>query len=248
VPNVRCIAGPGIRTLTRLELPGKVPVSGQLEYNCHFVASLSPVGESFVIVEATSGTQIDRVRIALQADATISGRQGSRRSLADANMCLSWNPRSSRNVLVTVVTDSGDASMCPAASIRSEVKQDGDMWVFPAASTANGLTGYVGVVFVIDRVGNVDFPPRPLLLQLVEQGGGIWLVELIRTRVGEQETYSGLFTLAKQAPWKPDPDASLDLSKVREWMFGWGGYGGQKGQIHGFRMRSIELIHGDTKP
>lgn len=240
VPNVRCLGSSGVTAKSDFSLAHVSSEKDRFGYECRYTAALSKVGEGSASVQVNAGVEVDRVHVALRTNA--STLAGAERSLAGLGMCASWLPRASSNVSLKIDSSQTTATACPSGMFRSEVRRDGETWVFPASPLKSGLDGYVGAIFDVGHLEGAAFPPRPMLLQLVEQGGGIWLVELTRRTEGGHDTYTGLFSLAKQAPWRPDPDGKLDLSKVKEWMFGWGGYGGQKGQVHGFVVRSIDLI------
>lgn len=239
-PNVRCIGSRGVVAASESTLARASSEMGRFDYECRYMAALSNIGEGSASVQATTGAGVDRVSVALRTNAAM--HVGASRNLSGLGMCASWLPRASSNVSLKISSSQVAATACPSGKFRSEVRHDGETWVFPASPLKTGLDGYVGATFDVGPLEGTAFPPRPMLLQLVEQGGGIWLVELTRRSSEESDSYTGLFSLAKQAPWRPDPDGKLDLSRVKEWMFGWGGYGGQKGQIHGFVVRSIDLI------
>jgi hypothetical protein len=199
------------------------------------------VGESYIAVQALMGAQRDAARVALVPDAARVSI-GAPRTVSNAGSCLKWKPNASHNLDVTLTDGSNIDQPCPSVDVVSRVKSDGETWVFPSASVQGAAwVGSAGVQVKLDGLNGVPLPPTPLMLQLVEKSGGIWLVNLVPFP-GQNGVMRGLFNLARPAPWAHDDNGRLDLDEVRELMLGWGGYGGQRGQRYGYSIESIDLF------
>lgn len=238
--RVQCSGGGGLRLLSTIPPPAESGGKDGAPYACSFKATLSDVGESYIEVSAEQGNKKDMAHVALEADA----RQGNNtsRALVNSGACLNWIPRASTNVKMNLITYPARNTHCPVVGVMSRVVSSGETWVFPAASVkGKEWLGAKGVRILIGNIDGVAPHPAPLLLQLVERSGGIWLIDLQSTAT-ERHAMSGLFNLAKAASWARDDNGVLDLNSVREVMLGWGGYAGKIGQEHGFSIKSIELI------
>lgn len=241
--RVQCSAGEGLVPLTVMSPPATSLGKDGAPFSCRFKATLSAVGESYIEVSAEHGGKKDVAHVALVPDA---GRVVSSavRVLVDSGACLKWTPRSSRNVEMTLASRPTRDADCPSIDVMSRVVSSGETWVFPVASVkGKDLLNATGVRVTVGDVDGVASPPTPLRLELVERSGGIWLVDLQSSAI-QNKFMSGLFNLARPASWARDDNGRLDLDNVREVMLGWGGYGGQIGQRHGFSIKSIELFSG----
>ena len=148
---------------------------------------------------------------------------------------------------MNLVTYAARNTHCPVVDVMSRVVSSGETWVFPSATVkGKEWLGAKGVRILIGNIDGVAPHPAPLLLQLVERSGGIWLIDLQSTDT-ESHALSGLFNLAHAAPWARDDNGVLDINSVREVMLGWGGYAGKIGQEHGFSIKSIDLIDKSTR-
>lgn len=242
--KVQCVSGAGIEAGSPVLL-SVMPSESGAPFECRYRATLTSIGESFVAVYASYAGNSDAAHVALIPDAGRVGT-GVMRALERSGKCLRWVPRSSRNVTVTLFPRSSSDKACPAIEVLGQVNSDGETWVFPVAPVqGSDWKDSMGVQVVISQIKGVAQPPRPLLLQLVERSGGIWLVELAPAGNGGK-TLSGLFNLARPASWARDNNGHLDLENVHEVMLGWGGYGGHAGQRYGFAIESISLTNGDA--
>lgn len=241
--RVICSGGAGMTVLSPETVAiDRVPEDGA-EFQCRFAAGLSRVGESHISAKAVQGFRSDVVRVALIPDA--SSVHATYRAIPSARECPVWVGRASRNVELAVDSGRSAGSGCAPVNVVSRVRTAGETWVFPALpvdgssmNTAKGLRASIGAL------GGSSMPPTAMLLQLVERSGGVWLIDLSRDATGGQ-MLTGLFNLARPAPWARDDNGQLDLRNVKELMLGWGGYGGQTGQRYGFSIESMELLVDD---
>lgn len=132
----------------------------------------------------------------------------------------------------------------PALRIAATIQGQGDAWVFPRLRVPSGvdLSKYRAVeVWTYVAAGSEAAPG--LSLQLVESGGGTWLIAGLRmlSTPGWQRSIA-LLSHAKPTSWGPDPDGKLDLSKVRQIMLGWGGYKGRPGEQVAFWVGSVAAV------
>lgn len=236
---INCSGGAGLTALSPEQLSFEnIGVDGRA-FACRFRSVISSIGESYVSAIAMQNNQSDVVRIALIPDAARSQYAGVR-SFRPTGACPKWSSRASDNVNLSTSEKPSLATPCPATVVLSSVTKSGETWVFPAAIVKGAdFMGTSGMQFKLGHVQGVTPPPMPVLLQLVERTGGIWLVDLV-PRTGGAVT--GLFNLARPADWARDDNGRLDLGNVKEIMIGWGGYGGETGQRHAFSIESIELL------
>lgn len=239
-PSLECLAGPGVTVLS----PGKsmlanVAANGE-PFACRFKASLLSVGESFVSVRVKDGANSDIARVALVPDATASP-SSSVRTVLLSGVCPRWVARNSANSSLAIQSLSQGVGVCPPVSMTSRINRRGETWVFPAAQMQGDvLAGANGIRLRVNMVPGYVLPPTPLMMQLVERTGGIWLVEL--RPASDRKVLSGLFKLAHAAPWARDDNGRLDLANVREVMIGWGGYAGEVGQQHAYVIEEFGLM------
>ena len=237
---VDCVPGPGLSVEPPSSLNlGRIRPQGA-RATCRFRVGSALVGATHARVEARYGAARDVVHVALAPNVTAMSF-ARERTLKGPGSCLSWQARHSRNVQLQIRKEQNFEGGCPAVSMLSRVTDRGETWVFPAAAVDVGaLAGAKGVRLVVSSVSGQAPPPTNLLVQLVERSGGIWLVDM---RVGEDgKTLTGLLSLARPAPWARDDNGRFDLAKVKEIMVGWGGYGGEPGQHHGFRVEKIDVL------
>ncbi|MBT0962760.1 hypothetical protein [Denitromonas iodatirespirans] len=241
--KVLCSSGPGLTLDSRSEISVDRISEGGAEFNCRFRSALSKVGESYISATAVRGSWSDVVRVALIPDA--AAVRAPYLSVSPVGECPVWVGRASRNVDLAVDGLPSGGHDCPPVKIVSRVRKSGETWVFPATAVrGERLSSARGLRTTVSHVTGMSPPPTPLLLQLVERSGGIWLVDLTKGR-GNGDTLTGLFNLARPAPWARDDNGQLDLENVKELMLGWGGYGGQRGQRHAFSVESIEFLAND---
>ena len=238
-PSVECMAGPGVTVLS----PGKLTLASVAAngepFACRFKAGLLSVGESFVSVRVKDGANSDIAHVALVPDATVAAKSAVR-TVVSAGVCPRWVGRNSANSSLTIQSSQG-GGVCPPVSMVSRINRRGETWIFPAAQLqGNVLDGASGVRLRVGAVPGYAFPPTPMMMQLVERTGGVWLVELHPG--ANRKELSGLFNLAHAAPWARDDNGRLDLSNVREILIGWGGYAGEVGQQHAFVIEEFGLM------
>jgi hypothetical protein len=235
--TVECLAGAGMTLLS----PAQFSLAGGdagVVFSCRFKAALTRIGESHVMVRVQNGADRDVAKMALIPDARASQNFARAQSLTSNFPCPQWVPHHSANLSLQLESVSDFANRC-AMKVSTQIHQQGGSWVFPALQiSANALMGASGVRLRIGKVPGKPFPPLPLLVQLVEKTGGIWLVDLQRNN----EEYTGLLKLAHAAPWARDNNARLDLDNLREIMIGWGGYRGEAGQSHAFVVENVEIL------
>jgi hypothetical protein len=242
--TVECLPGSGLT----LQSPNKVlfehPSPDGVLAVCRYIARLTSIGESYIAVQAQSDKASDVVWIALKPNAISTANEITVHSLMPNGECPRWIPRQSSNITLTINTVDNALKTCPANVITSQINRPGDSWVFPAITIPeNTFATARGLRLKITAVSGYSFPPTPLMLQIVEKSGGIWVTwpqhneEDKGTRV-----YYVLFNLARLAPWSHDDNGRLDVANVREIMVGWGGHNGNSGQKHGFMVKSVDIL------
>lgn len=239
VPGVECLAGRGVEIVSpaKLNLP-RLAASG-VPFSCRFKSSLTSVGESFIGVQVKDGSLSDRAVVAIVPDAA-SATSLLSRSLSGSD-CPKWVARNSANLELTIKPVSKLSSSCPQLHVTTRIVKRGESWAFPAAQIAGSdLRAYAGIRLKVGDIPGKAPTPRPLMAQLVEKTGGIWLIDLHPGR--DRRDLSGLFNLAYAAPWARDDNGKLDLNNLREVMVGWGGYGGDAGQQHGFLIEELSWL------
>lgn len=241
--DIECSASEGMVANGSVRHQVPADAAAGFPFSCSYTVPASGWKQGFVAARVSGAQDQDSVYIPLQADTKKTlQRISAGQPVQSLPLCGSWSRNASPNVKLTVVALPSPAN-CQAMEFRSAVLRAGETWVFPGSVRQPGLLARAaGIRFEISELAGVPFPPRPFLLQLVEPGG-IWLVELDREPLDNGRwRYSGLFDSAKVASWAPDKDGALNLERVRQLMLGWGGYGGQAGQHHGFRLEAMQLI------
>ncbi|MCL2160317.1 MAG: hypothetical protein FWH56_00295 [Betaproteobacteria bacterium] len=240
--TIDCIPGPGFTTLSpprhSFELPNP---DGELAV-CRFLAKLGTVGESYVTVQARNDNARDVVRIALVPDVISTANASTTRPLMPNGNCPRWTPRQSSNLTLSI-QPTGDTTNSCRVSITSRINRQGESWAFPSiAISENEFTEAIGLRVRITVPPEHPLPPTPLMLQLVEKSGGTWVIGLQKHDEGKNKIYSGMFNLAKPAPWARSKNAQPNLGSVKEIMLGWGGHNGNIGQRHGFTVETIDVL------
>lgn len=238
--GVECLPGDRINVLSSTALTVDVPNPGEKLLSCRFRSALGAGGESHISIRVTQGDDTDVAWFALAPDSNIAGTRLQARLLKPVDGCPSPVARHSSNLDIAIKPGAG--ASCPSFQVTSFIRRKGESWVFPLVQVQPGeLLGGLGLRIESAHVAGVVAPPRPLMAQLVERSGGIWLVELKPGADAKQLT--GLFSLARSASWAKDNNGRLDLADVSAIMIGWGGYGGEAGQRHGYAIERLELLH-----
>jgi hypothetical protein len=243
--RVQCSSGAGLTPLTPLSKIEPFIVKEGTPFTCSFRATLSATGQSYIAINAEHGNTHDSSYIDLMPNA---GNVVKNKTwvLLHTGSCLQWQANASRNVDTTLVLNPLPNNTCPSVTVINRVITNGETWVFPnSVVQGSDLSGSTGIQIIMNQATGVALPPTPLQLQLVVRSGGIWLVDLV-TSDSEKNSVSGLFNLARPAPWARDKNERLDLTNVRKIMLGWGGYGGQVGQRYGFTIEAIKLFNDST--
>jgi len=239
-PSLECLAGRGVEitSLPKQTLPS-LNANG-VSFSCRFKASLIAVGQSHIGVKVTDGTASDRATIAVVPDVASSGSLKAR-SLTSAAGCPKWVARHSNNQEMAIRLSSNSNAGCPPVEVTTKILKRGESWAFAAAQVGEvDLRSFAGIRLQVSDALPAAPVPRPLMAQLVEKSGGVWMIDL---RPGtDRKELSGLFNLAHAAPWGRDDNGRLDLNNVREVMIGWGGYGGEAGQQHGFQIEELSWL------
>lgn len=237
-----CQPGPGVKAEGTVAHALEGDGESGVPFRCVFRPRLVDLGRGFVRVTAKSKGLTDTMQLALDADLASLGASAAR-SLHKALVCGAWQGRASRNITLTTQSILIPGQPCPGVKVESSVEKSGEAWVFPARSLAISAINGKGMRIDVNAIAGKDFPPVPLMLQIVDASGGIWLLEMHRkTEVEGIASYSGLFSMAKPAPWRAPKDSALNPAQAKEIMFGWGGVAGQKGQRHGYVIRSVSVI------
>lgn len=239
--SVQCVAGEGLRPLAPVLLTVTPQDRDGAPFMCSFIANLSMTGESYIGVRAKHLNSRDDARIALIPDVGHL-KNGTVRTLVDSGVCMEWVAHASHRVEVNLNSRQLPDRDCPLIEVISYIASEGDAWVFPFVRVREvDWSNSIGVRIVVSKVDGIAPPPKSMLLQLVERSGGVWFVDLVPTD-GQIDVLSGLFKLARPALSAPDDNGQLDLANVHEMRLGWGGYGGQVGQRHGFSIKDIKLL------
>lgn len=238
IVDIECLAGRGVEIVSpaKQTLP-KLAANGT-PFACRFKSSLASVGESFIGVQVKDGSWSDRAVIAIVPDVASAASLHSRAP----EDCPVWGARNSANMEMTIKPASKWGLGCPQVRVTTRIVKRGDSWAFPVAQIAGSsdLRAYSGIRLRFGDVPDIAPIPRPLMAQLVEKNGGVWLIDLHSDR--DRHYLSGLFSLARAAPWSRDDNGKLDLNNIREIMIGWGGYGGEAGQQHGFLIEEFSWL------
>lgn len=239
---LECRAGPGVVVTGSTRMAVEHEALNGARWACAY--DIQPLnGPSWIEVSVEAGTARDQLHLALQPDL----RQKTRRVLAGATLlpvdvCRNWDRNAAPSLKLDLQVRRSPAG-CRGVEVRSDIVKAGEAWVFPGTPLAPGALGRAqGVRLQVAALEGLPLPPRPMLLQLAEKNGGIWLIELQRDDAAGSGAWSGLFDSARPAAWARDPDGHFDPANVTRLMVGWGGYGGQPGQSHGFRLESLLLI------
>jgi hypothetical protein len=121
----------------------------------------------------------------------------------------------------------------------------GDAWVFPQIVLPKDLdlSKFKGLE-IWSYVPEGKEKNTGLLVQLIEEGGGTWMIGGMRSlREGGWRRDVLLFSSAQPTEWGPDPDGKLELEKVRRIMIGWGGYSGEIGESIDFWLGKVSAIN-----
>ena len=241
--TVNCIPGTGLVLLSPARFVSKQSGPKGEAVVCRFRTNLATVGESFAALQASHGQYRDAIRIALIPDAVSVSNNTKSRPLMPNGKCPRWIARHSKNLVLEIKPAQNMPEHCPV-TVTSRIDRRGETWVFPAVPIpANELSSASGLRIQVSPVPGWPYPPTPLLLLLVEKSGGVWLVELQRSQDGT--LYSGLFKLARPAPWARDDNGRLDIGNLQEIQIGWGGHGGETNQRYGFAVDTIGILRND---
>jgi hypothetical protein len=236
-----CVPGPGLTPISPTRLTFERPKPGGETFICRFRASLMAIGLSHATVQVKNTKGSDVARVALIPDAASVGDSAETRPLIPGGRCPRWVARHSANLVLAIEPVRNAATPCPV-SMTSRIVRPGESWALYAMQIPpNELATVVGLRLRISDVPGWSPPPTPLVLQLVERSGGIWLVELQRTK--NNGIYFAPFELANGVHWARDDNGRLDIDNVREIMVGWGGgYRGATGKRHGFTIEAIDIL------
>ena len=244
--SLTCESGTGVK----IEGPATQMLEGDVNqgmpFRCGFRPQLASLGRSFIRVTAGTNSMTDVFHLALEPDSASLGKVAVR-SLQKFSACTAWQGRASKNIALTMEPVTVPGVSCPGVKVSSRVEKSGEAWVFPALSLAGKEIDGKGLRVDVEEVVGAHFPPTPLMLQIVDASGGIWLLDMARKPAsGATISYFGLLSMAKPAPWKVPKDTILNPSQAKEIMFGWGGAGGQAGQVHSYVIRAMSIIEGDS--
>lgn len=241
--SVSCSGSKGIDLLEVRPKLLHLSRSGQALFECDFRASLAMEGRGFVRAEAATKGGVERAQVNLIANVGAVASARRLPVLGDGS-CPRWVPRSSKNLKLSLELIPGeDLSACSRVRVMADIQTSGESWVFPAVDIAGGTLTGAGLTADVEAETSYPFPPRPLMAQIVDTRGAIWTLDMEKNALsGNRFRYSGLFSLARIAPWSPVKPDRLDLNKIREVMFGWGGYGGQAGQKFAYLIDSMSVF------
>jgi len=240
--TVDCIPGPGLALLSPSQLSVEQPRSNGEPVTCRFRANLMATGKSHATIRARKGNFSDTIRIALIPNAAAVTANTTTRPLMPQSACPRWTPSHSSNLTLAIKPVHNTPQACQV-SIISYINQNGNSWVFPAILLRpNELVDSVGLRLRVGKIPGLAFPPTPLRLQLMENSGEIWIVDLKSEDGGK--VYYGLFNLSKPAPWARNKNGRLDIADVQRILVGWGGHSGIAGQQYGFTLETIDTLKG----
>lgn len=232
-----CEAGKNVKVLTPAPTVLGAGSSETVAFTCEFSPHLSAAGTSHARVRLRWKDAEDVLDLDLIPDASVAQFVSSQR-LTPVASCPTWIRRHSKNVELNVTPRYVDGGC--QSDMKARLLKSGETWVFPALPVQNGLANASGLRVEVKSLPGVSSPPTSMLIQLVERSGGIWLIEPQTDAAGT--VYTGLFNLARSAPWAKDPSGKLELDQVAEILIGWGGYGGNAGQAYGYSVGEIELL------
>lgn len=184
----------------------------------------------------------------VQFNARESDRQPRERKIlfdGEGNLSV-WRDNSAGSVKTELTLDReikhrGEASL----RVRTTIVADQDAWAFPALRVPNDvdLSKYTALE-LWTYVAPGGESQRTLAAQLVEEGGGTWILGNLR-RCSKPGWHRALVLLADAQPttWGVDPDGKLDLSKVRTILLGWGGYQGRPGEETVFWVDDVSVAN-----
>jgi hypothetical protein len=238
-PEVVCSGTKGLDLVAGPTFHSRKDLDG-LTIECSFKVALAAIGRGSVAMSASGNGWRDIGRIDIVADAgSVSERLAAGGQLVE--VCLDWKPRASSNVKLNLRSvPSAETRSCPMSTVvTGAVVSAGDTWVFPLSRIDALTKSAIGVVFDVSAFpGAGALPSRPLLLQLNDINGTVWIVELQASeREAHTTRYSGLFSLAMVAPWsKPSRQARLHAKDIESLSFGFGAHGGLPGERLAFRI------------
>lgn len=158
-------------------------------------------------------------------------------------LCAGWRARSSP----TVRSDLAIAGGCSSTfSVRSTVVSPGDGWVFPIADMPPGAANLVGLEFESSPVQGQPYPRKPLMMQLVDSKGGIWVLPLDTVRQQDGSfTHEATFARAMVAPWsKVKSNEPLDTASIKQISIGYAGGGTKPGDVVAFKVTGLRGVEG----
>jgi len=237
---VTCEAGAGVEVVSTPTSAIRIGASGAQAVECQFAPGLSSVGASHARVRVRSRAGEDVFHLDLIPDASRASFS-TVEQLKQGDACPRWVRRSSRNLSLDLKSRINERGC--ATDVVASIGARGETWVFPSTPTRGSLRNAHAIRVELGPVAGVTRPPTAMLLQLVERGGAIWLVDLHADTDGR--VYTGIFNLARSAPWAKDSNGVLDLDEVNEIMIGWGGYGGNPGQVFGYSVGEIQVLSRD---
>ncbi|MBC7330080.1 hypothetical protein H5T88_06950 [bacterium] len=129
--------------------------------------------------------------------------------------------------------------------IGAKIVGRGDAWVFPHIVLPEDLdlSKFKGLE-ICSYVPEGKERNAGLLVQLIEEGGGTWMIGGMRSlREDGWKRDVVIFSSARPTQWGPDPDGKLELEKVRKIMIGWGGYSGEIGENIEFWLGKVSAIN-----
>ncbi|MDR2688962.1 MAG: hypothetical protein LBB76_04310 [Azoarcus sp.] len=239
-----CSAGPGFIA----QASSARIVNGELI--CSF-KTWQLVERSHVTLRAAARGHSDVVRVALKPDAATVIPTLPASPLLANGQCPKWVPYSGNidPLLIEESPATGTAS-CPVVNIKSTTKANStNTWVFPYASIPVGtLAGVAGLRVRVADIPGVNPMPTPLIIQLYESSGEVWLLDENLLR-GNDGVHSGLFDFAEQASWAVKGNGALDPGEVNRILVGWAHTNSKPGDQHAYSIESVELLAvGATPP
>ena len=240
--NYSCVGSEGLIPVGRQNGNLKLDAGGSASFSCAYQAELERVGRGHISATVESGRELDSGYISLTADAGTVTTSGAR-DIRSVDGCPRWVAGSSKNIRVSLAPGPQIGSSCAPLRVTSEVVESGETWVFPFFTPAGGKISGTGLLVDVRNIPGYSPAPRAFLAQITEKGGAVWLIQLSkRDESAQGGNYSGLFALARLAPWSPVKKAALDLSEVATLSFGWGGYAGHRGQRFAYQLDRFAVL------
>lgn len=246
--RVSCGAGPGLSAATP-DLDAQFPSGASSSFAiCKYTSELKVGARSYVEATVSAGAWSGKTYASVVAIPSNVARRGASLLQSPApQFCFEWSARSSPVVQSTVEVGAVTVGKkCGSISVTSRVVSPGDGWVFPIADMPPSAANLVGLEFESSPVQGQPYPRKPLMMQLVDSKGGIWVLPLDTVRQQDGSfTHEATFARAMVAPWsKVKSNKPLDTASIKQISIGYAGGGTKPGDVVAFKVTGLRGVEG----